>query len=555
MIRFCRVIFFIFFLAIVSKPTSSQSKTAIQDTIERLHKQVKEEAYSNTSKALQLAERALTLSKENNLDKEEIQSYYSFGLVYYYKSFYTISNDYYRRVTQSPKSDAKQLSAAWNNMGINYETLGQLDSALYAYQESGKIDRLLGDQRGEYMTLINIGLLNGKLRRFDLAFTQTQKAKTFFQKINDKQNLGLCYMNIGLFYDDVTKADSSLVNYERATNIYKEIEDYPNLFQAYLNLTNFWVSQKNKKKAVENFQKAKAQMEHIDSPFYKASLDAFASLICDNFEQKDSAIFYSLRALKAFDSLGVPEKAKTEYYNLARIYAENGQIKQFRQAFFRFDSLSKELLNQDINNHLAEMEVRYKLDMKNLEIQSTEKLLEEKKLQIWVISLFLLILFIALVFTYRLYARVNQANKNLYRKNVELMGRPIPLEVIPQKEEMKVEENVLLAKFQKLMEEQQLYKRPDLSLKMAAMELGTNEKYLSQAVNTGSDNFNTYVNRFRVNEARRIILEERHNTISMEELGIMVGFTNRHTFSRAFTQIAGISPAEFRKIHLSRNFS
>lgn len=527
----------------------------IQDSIENLHNQVKENAYTDPDKALLLAETSLLLSKENNLIAEELQSYYSFGLAYYFKSFYSISNDYYRLITISPNSSEKQLSAAWNNMGINFEMLGQLDSALFAYQESKKIDHILGDAKSEHMSLINMGLLNGKLRRFDIGFAQLKKAEAYFEETNDLNNLGLCYMNLGYLYDQVGKIDTSRMNHEKAEEIYLKTKDYTNLFQTYLNLTNSWISLKNEKKANETFSLAGKTLPYIENAYNRATYMSFASLLNDRFGNNDSAIVYAQKSLRLYDSLGVIDRVRSEYYNLAGLYAETGQIDKYGLAISRYDSLTKDEISQDMNRRLAETEVRYKLDMKNLEVKNAESLLEKKRFQVIVTSVFSLALFLALLFTFRLYSRVNKANKSLYEKNVELMKQEVSSEQEYQSEkaESVQEENQLLKSFQKLLQDREFYKKPDLSLKMAAAELGTNEKYLSQAVNTSSDNFNTYVNRFRIKEARRIIIESNSQQLSLEELGLMVGFTNRHTFSRAFSQIAGISPSEFRKIHLSNS--
>jgi AraC-like DNA-binding protein len=542
-----------FFVLLVSFPLEGQVKNSVKENIEKLHQQAKEGAYTDPEKALSIAEMALSQSQEYGLEKEEMQSYYCMGLIYYYKSYYNISNDYYRLVTKSAQ-DPKQLSAAWNNMGINFETLGMLDSALFAYQESIKIDKAQGDTKSEHMGLINIGLLNSKVNRYDLAFSQTFKAKAYFQETKDLQNLGLCYLNLGVFYDFNGKSDSCIANYEQAAKIFGEVQDYPNQTLAYLSLSGFWVRGKQYAKAREIFNRAK-ELPSASVPYYAASLNATLSLIYEGIGKADSAIYFSRMALIGFDTLGVLARAKEEYFSLANLYAVTGRSPEYNRAIQQYDSLSKVLLNEDMNERIAEMEIRYKLDVKNLQIKNAETELRKNRIQIVVISIFSLALLVALILTYRLYSKVKFANKNLYKKNIELLATERSKMFEQVSLDTNVEQNVLLNRFKKLMEEQAFFKKPELSLKMAAMELGTNEKYLSQAINRGDDNFNTYVNRFRVNEARRIILEEQQDNISIEELGLMVGFSNRHTFSRAFTLITGISPSEFRRIHLSSNIS
>lgn len=527
-------------------------KFSVKDSVEKLHKQIKTIAPLNPDEALLLSEKALALCQENNLSREQLQSYYSFGLAYYYKNFYSTSNEYYQKITLAPESEQEQLSAAWNNMGINYEMLGMLDSSLYAYLSSQKIDIQRKDKKSEHMSLINIGLLNGKLGRFDTAFSQLNQAKTYFGQENDLDNLALCHMNLGYIYSELNMGDSAIENYKRAERIYLITEDIPNLYYIYLNQTSFWVDALNEKMAKSTFQKAANLLPKLDMPFYKATQNSFASLLHSGFGRRDSAIYYSLKALAGYDSLGVREKVRSEYYGLIKLYAETGRMKELDMALIAYDTLTKALVNEDINQRVAEQEVKHKLDLKNLQLQNIEKELQARRVRIVLTLTLSAVLFLALLYVFRLYRKVERAHRTLYNKSIEQLKQeeqrnkkdisPIP-----------VEENALLAKFTRLLTEDEFYKRSDLSLKMAAQELGTNEKYLSQAINTTGDNFNTYVNRFRVNEAKRIILESKHNDMSIEELGMMTGFSNRHTFSRSFAQITGISPSEFRRIHLSES--
>ena len=55
------------------------------------------------------------------------------------------------------------------------------------------------------------------------------------------------------------------------------------------------------------------------------------------------------------------------------------------------------------------------------------------------------------------------------------------------------------------------------------------------------------MNRYRVNEARRLILEGKPDT-SLNDIALQAGFTNRVSFYRQFKDITGISPSEFLKL-------
>lgn len=80
--------------------------------------------------------------------------------------------------------------------------------------------------------------------------------------------------------------------------------------------------------------------------------------------------------------------------------------------------------------------------------------------------------------------------------------------------------------------------------------MGSNRKYISQAINRHSNiNFNGLVNRLRVNEARRLMIEEPNK--SLGEVMDESGFSNRVTFYRQFKEITGFSPSEFQTLLLN----
>ena len=95
----------------------------------------------------------------------------------------------------------------------------------------------------------------------------------------------------------------------------------------------------------------------------------------------------------------------------------------------------------------------------------------------------------------------------------------------------------------------------DFNLKTAAREIGTNEKYLSSAINHCSGmSFNKIVNKYRIVHAQRLINEDVLTRLNLEEIAYMSGYGNRTTFYRVFTEMVGITPSRFRD-NLNRGIS
>jgi transcriptional regulator GlxA family with amidase domain len=59
--------------------------------------------------------------------------------------------------------------------------------------------------------------------------------------------------------------------------------------------------------------------------------------------------------------------------------------------------------------------------------------------------------------------------------------------------------------------------------------------------------FYDYVNRFRVDEFKRVVAEQGVNSLTLSALAEKAGFSSRASFFRYFKEIEGISPGEYIK--------
>ncbi|RHX84330.1 helix-turn-helix domain-containing protein [Leptospira stimsonii] len=102
------------------------------------------------------------------------------------------------------------------------------------------------------------------------------------------------------------------------------------------------------------------------------------------------------------------------------------------------------------------------------------------------------------------------------------------------------------ARLTELMEVEKIYREEELRMQDLAEKLLITPHQLSRILNeTYEKNFNEFVNGFRVQEAKKILLEEPEKTIL--SIGFEVGFNTKSTFNAQFLKISGMTPAEWRK--------
>ena len=93
---------------------------------------------------------------------------------------------------------------------------------------------------------------------------------------------------------------------------------------------------------------------------------------------------------------------------------------------------------------------------------------------------------------------------------------------------------------------EKLFCDEDITIKRLASHLDLTQQHFSAYLNHHLKiNFNTFINRYRVNESIRIMNDEPER--SLLSIAFAVGFNSKSVFYDAFTKETGLSPARYRK--------
>jgi AraC-like DNA-binding protein len=84
-----------------------------------------------------------------------------------------------------------------------------------------------------------------------------------------------------------------------------------------------------------------------------------------------------------------------------------------------------------------------------------------------------------------------------------------------------------------------------LSAPSVACQLGMGERMLHRQLAACGARFRDLRNSVMLDSARLLLSDNRH---SVTETALALGFSETNAFSRAFRQLSGLSPAQFRKI-------
>ncbi|EPE84998.1 DNA-binding helix-turn-helix protein [Leptospira noguchii str. 1993005606] len=109
-----------------------------------------------------------------------------------------------------------------------------------------------------------------------------------------------------------------------------------------------------------------------------------------------------------------------------------------------------------------------------------------------------------------------------------------------------VDINALEKRLIHIIKEERIYLDEDIRLPDVSEELGISVHQLSFFLNNHLGmNFNNYINQFRVEEAKSMLINDPSR--SVVSVGIAVGFNSNSSFYKAFLKETGMSPKQFRE--------
>lgn len=131
----------------------------------------------------------------------------------------------------------------------------------------------------------------------------------------------------------------------------------------------------------------------------------------------------------------------------------------------------------------------------------------------------------------------------------KLLSTKPEAETAPEKN--RSEEKIHESAIQKVtagMEEQRHFLKHNLNIEEFSKRIDLPVKDVSLVINKHfGTNFFEYINKYRVEEAKRLLLDPMHADKTILDILLQAGFNSKSAFHRFFNRIVGVSPSEFRK--------
>ncbi len=278
---------------------------------------------------------------------------------------------------------------------------------------------------------------------------------------------------------------------------------------------------------------------------------------------KDSAAYYLEKSAQERESGEKADASPGYYYYMYEIamLIDNYELalKYLETSLWQFRKYNRESAANKLNSIRAEFD--YDLQKERIKKLKLQNELEHTRIQRQrVINVFIIVLLIiALFFLYyrrKQMRNLNAAYKNLVKKNMELDKVNVSLKKLEKKKtkmsnglNIKDEEKIYL-KLKDLLEEEKIFRRQDMSETKLAELLETNNSYLSSIINNRFQApFKTLLNKYRIDEARRLLVSKEYANYSIEGIANEVGYQSRSAFYQVFKQNTGMTPSVYVKTY------
>jgi signal transduction histidine kinase len=325
------------------------------------------------------------------------------------------------------KEDDKTIESKFNAyFGRIYNTKSSYDTALVYWEKALDLAIEAKDEEQEASANRGIGILYARQEKFIPALECFKKALSIYENTDNKQNSIVIMSNIATTYRVMENEERAVYYLEKAKNMAEEIDDAHGKMVAYTELGAIYHKrayteneQGNVERALEYELKAHEISLRLGNKAYQVSTSQALNAIYSNYlEDEDTALKYAEKSLQAARELGDPKMIIAALSALSTSYFAQKRYRECKVAalegweidstdinigsnllsriiltdialcdkdnaevfFAKYKDLFTRHIVQNDREIIADMEVKYETEKKEMRIASLEK---ERQLYVW----------------------------------------------------------------------------------------------------------------------------------------------------------------------------
>lgn len=356
----------------------------LTEKLKTLNESAQEYREFSPDNSIKYAKEALELARQVQNKSAEVDALRNLALGYRQLGQLDKDLDYLKRSL----SLAQQINYldgmgnAYNSLGNHYYDTGNYSLALQYHLQALEIREKTKDKGNIAKTYNNIGRVYAKLSNYKQSLIYYQKALTLKKGLEDKKGITNTLNNMSLVYLNMGEIDKSYQCSKQALEICQKINYQQGLAYSLDNIGNAYTHLNNQFKALDYYFQALKAYKKID--YQQGQGYCLYNIACSYYQLGDyqEAAKYYTQSLNLAKIIGDKSLIRDNYLNLSGTY---GKIKEYARAYayYKDYDLAKEnILNQEVLNKIALLEVQDQIEKKKREIELLKKDIKIKELMV-----------------------------------------------------------------------------------------------------------------------------------------------------------------------------
>ena len=325
------------------------------------------------------------LVSEENFDKKQLSTAFNqIGIYHVFMGHYDSTEYYFLKALNIRQllNDSIGVGASYNNLGNVTMAKGDYDQATSYFINALKIRELVKDSAGIASSTNNLGMIYYKQRKFEEAIPYYREALSINTLLHNPEKAVLILNNLGNIYDEMNQLDSSLYYYKQSIQKAEEVGDARLIAISYGNMGVTLQKMGHYKKAQHHLNKAlKIRIESDDLEGQSILYNNLAALYVD-LKTLDSAAYYFDKSLALSIQINNKEISRDNYLGLSKVYEKQQHYELSFLAFQNYINIKDSMLNEVTNEQIAELQTQYETQKKEKEIAEQQTKISWQQLRV-----------------------------------------------------------------------------------------------------------------------------------------------------------------------------
>lgn len=330
-----------------------------------------------------------------------------------------------------------------NNLGMFNWNKGNYDEALNYFFQSLKMEDDLKSEQSTAVALNNIGLIYQEMNLNEKALEYHKKALQVREKYNLENEQIASLNNIGINLKDLGRVDEAITIYKKGIDLAQRKNNLIDYYRILDNLANAYNAKGNSELALKTYLKALERPADFNA-YEKSLLSIYNNIatLYNEGNQPKQALIYINKGFALIETYPEFERIASDLYlTSAETHYMLDDFEKARALKTKFISLKDSIFSETNAEKIADLEIKYETEKKEIEIllqrakiAESELVIQKRNYQIFGLIGLAVILS---VIGYLIYNQQELKNRQLQKEN-ELKGALIKIETQNELQEQRL---------------------------------------------------------------------------------------------------------------------